>query len=398
MKKITTLFIVFAFLISDCSKGDLVVDNPVQPNVPIEPTKTLQLPTTLYNYANVILPQHFLENVIEGLDQTSVKFSDNTPGNNPITDAGATLGRVLFYDKNLSQNGKMACASCHKQANGFADSRALSLGLGASLTRRNSMTLTNARFNRRGKFLWDERAASLEEQVLMPFQNNIEMGEILTQLTQKINQQDYYKDLFVNAFGDETVTNERVSKALAQFIRSLISTTSPYDVGRANVAHPSEDFPNFTPKENRGKKLFFDPISSGGLACIECHSTEAFINPAFGTTSNGLDAVSTSDLGVFEGNPIERLKGTFKMTTLKNIGVTGPYMHDGRFIDLRSVIEFYNNGIQPHPNLGLILKKADGTPQKFNLTPAQIEEMVAFLLTLTDEEMLVDPKFSDPFQ
>jgi cytochrome c peroxidase len=398
MKKVALSLLVFAFLIVACSKGDQIVENSMPPIVSNEAIKTLQLPDALYNYANIHLPQHLLENVIEGLDQTSVKFSDNTPDNNPITDAGATLGRVLFFDKNLSQNGKIACASCHKQANGFADTRALSLGMGGSVTRRNSMTLTNARFNRRGKFFWDERAASLEEQVLMPFQNNIEMGEMLQQLTQKINQQNYYKDLFINAFGDETVTNDKISKALAQFIRSLISTTSPYDIGRVNVTHPREDFPNYTDQENRGKKLFFDPISSGGMACIECHSTEAFINPAFGTTSNGLDAISSSDLGVFERNPVERLKGTFKMTSLKNIGVTGPYMHDGRFSDLRAVVEFYNSGIQPHPNLGLILKKADGSPQRFNLTPAQIEEMVAFLLTLTDEAMLVDDKFSDPFR
>jgi cytochrome c peroxidase len=398
MKKIAISFLILIFLIVACSKGDLSVEYPTPPNIPIEPIKILQLPIALYNYANVLLPQHFLENVIEGLDQTSVKFSDNTPDDNPITDAGATLGRVLFYDKTLSQNGKIACSTCHQQAKGFADSRALSLGLGGSATRRNSMTLTNARFNRRGKFFWDERAASLEEQVLMPFQNTIEMGEILQQLASKINQQRFYIDLFINAFGDETVTTDRVSKALAQFIRSLISTTSKYDIGRSNVSHPSEDFPNYTPQENRGKKLFFDPIASGGMACIECHSTEAFINPAFGTTSNGIDAVSTSDLGVFEGNPVERLKGTFKMTSLKNIGVTGPYMHDGRFVDLQAVVEFYNSGIQPHPNLGLILKKNDGSPQRFNLTPAQIEEMVAFLLTLTDEAMLVDEKFSDPFK
>jgi cytochrome c peroxidase len=398
MNKIVTIFVVFTFVLVACTKGDLIIDNPTPPIVPIEPIKSLQLPTTLYNYANVALPQHILHNVIEGLDQTSVIFSDNTPDDNPITDAGATLGRVLFYDKNLSQNGRVACASCHKQANGFADSRALSIGMGASVTRRNSMTLTNARFNRRGKFFWDERASSLEEQVLMPFQNNIEMGEILSQLTQKIKAQSYYKDLFVTAFGNETVSNDKISKALAQFIRSLISTTSRYDEGRANVAHPRDDFPNFTTQENKGKKLFFEPISSGGMACIECHSTEAFINPAFGTTSNGLDAVSSSDLGVFESNPLDRLKGTFKMTSLKNIGVTGPYMHDGRLSDLRAVVEFYNSGIQPHPNLGLILKKADGTPQRFNLTPAQIDEMVAFLLTLTDEPMLIDPKLSDPFR
>ena len=381
-----------------CTKGSLTGEGP-SPEVPAaEPAKTPQLPDVAYNYAHIALPHHFSENVIVGLDQTSAKFTDNTPSDNPITDAGATLGRVLFYDKKLSSNGTIACASCHKQAYGFADPATVSRGVGGAVTRRNAMGLTNARFNRRGRFLWDERAATLEQQVLMPLQNPVEMGNSLPQLVDKIQAQPFYKPLFVNAFGSESVTADKVAKALAQFVRSMVSINSPYDVGRAKVADPLVDFPNFTPQENEGKKLFFNPVSKGGMACAECHATEAFINPAFGTTSNGLDTASTSDLGVFESNHLERFKGTFKMTSLKNIAVTAPYMHDGRFATLPAVVDFYDSGVQPHPNLGIVLKNNNGQPLRFHLTPAQKDAMVAFLQTLTDAELLNDPKFGDPFR
>lgn len=391
------LLAVFVFALA-CTKNGQGGDIPGPDVPPPEQTHTPRLPADPYQYADIVLPQHLLQNVVVGLDQTSAKFSDNTPPNNPVTNAGATLGRVLFYDKSLSQNGKVACASCHQQAHGFADPAVVSRGLGGAVTRRNAMGLTNARFNRRGRFLWDESAATLEAQVLMPFQNPVEMGIDLSQIADRVRAQPFYNELFINAFGSPTVSTDRIAKALAQFVRSMVSTTSRYDIGRAGVTNPLLDFPNFTPRENEGKRLFFDPISKGGMACVECHSSEAFINPAFGTTSNGLDSVSGVDLGVFETNRQERFKGTFRTPSLKNIGVTAPYMHDGRFATLEAVVDFYNNGVKPHPNLGIVLKNISGAPHRFHLTPQQKEALVAFMLTLTDEALLEDPKFSDPFK
>lgn len=360
---------------------------------------TPTLPAVRYNYANITLPQHLLVNVLGGIDQASAISSDNTPTSNPTTDAGATLGRVLFYDKNLSQNSTVSCGSCHQQAAGFSDPAKLSAGFLGGKTRRHSMSLANARFYKRGRFFWDERAATLEEQVLMPFQDAVEMGMTLQQVTDRINEQPYYQQLFVDAFGPTaTASSTNVSKALAQFIRSMVSTTSKYDEGRPTVPQPTRNFANFTTSENNGKRLFFLPVANGGLGCVGCHASEAFINPVLGPTSNGIDAVSTTDFGVFEATPLARFSGTFKVPSLKNIAATAPYMHDGRFATLAEVINHYSNGVQNHPNLGIALKDSRGNPVRFNLTQTQKNDLLAFLNTLTDTKMLTDPKFSDPFQ
>lgn len=357
-----------------------------------------KLPPTPYNYSRIVLPQHLLMNVLGGADQVAAVATDNTPTANPTTDAGATLGRVLFYDKNLSQNNTISCASCHQQKAGFSDPAKLSKGFLGGTTRRHSMGLTNARFYKRGRFFWDERAATLEEQVLIPFQDPIEMGMTLTQLTNRINAQPFYKPLFISAFGKNApVTTTNVSKALAQFVRSLVSISSKYDEGRLSVTQPVQNFPNFSTAENNGKRLFFTSITNGGLGCVGCHSGEAFVTPVLGPTINGIDAVSTTDKGLFETFPQPRFVGFFKVPSLKNIGVTAPYMHDGRFATLTDVVNHYNSGIQNHINLGNVLKDPRGNPIRFNLTPVQKNELIAFLNTLTDTKMLADPKFSNPF-
>ena len=179
---------------------------------------TLNLPENLFNYAEVDLPNFFLNN--------DLRREDNTPNNNLITNNGATLGRVLFYDKKLSINNTISCASCHDQSKGFSDSNVLSLGFNGGFTVRNSMGLANAKFYRNGRFFWDERASSLEEQVLLPIQDAVEMGLSLDELETKLQVNAYYKVLFRRAFGDENVTRNRVSLALAQFVRFLVSDQS----------------------------------------------------------------------------------------------------------------------------------------------------------------------------
>jgi len=223
--------------------------------------RTLNLPVTAFNYANIPLPLHYLQNQYPANMpfQSAAVDNDNTPDNNPISDAGATLGRVLFYDTHLSANGTVSCASCHLQAFAFSDPNRLSRGFAGGLTRRHSMGLSNARFYASGKFFWGERADTLEQQVLMPIQDEVEMGMDLTSLVSVVSSQDFYPALFIDAFGDNTISSDRIARALAQFVRSIVSTRSLYDVGRAQVNSPLDDFPNFSRSENLGKRLFNNP-------------------------------------------------------------------------------------------------------------------------------------------
>lgn len=379
-------------------------------------TEVPELPATPHDYAGLILPDHFLTNDLPGNNpfQNAVITNDNTPVGNPITNAGATLGRVLFYDKKLSANGTVACASCHVQANGFSDPRPLSLGFDGGETRRHSMGLTNARFYEPGKFFWDERAETLEDQVLMPFQDPVEMGLTLEQVVSITQAQDYYPSLFTAAFGDDTIDADRIAKALAQFVRSMVSVNSRYDQGRATVNDPLDDFPNFTAAENRGKQLFMDRDNNGTVgsngggpvSCIDCHVSEAFLSPPRGTphasatsaaTNNGLDLVSTTDLGIAETTGNIDDTGRFKVPSLRNIGVTAPYMHDGRFDDLQDVMRFYDRDIESHAQLAQILVGNNGQARRIPLNGQARNDLIAFLHTLTDQSMLTDEKFSDPF-
>jgi cytochrome c peroxidase len=357
------------------------------------------LPTTPYNYIILNLPAAFTTDVVGAPRPTSTNGIDNTPPSNPATDAGATLGRVLFYDVNLSSNRTVSCASCHKQNAGFTDPSVLSVGFAGGLTGRHSMTLINARYYQRGRAFWDERAATMEEQVLLPFQDATEMGMTLTTLLQRINEQTYYAPLFNTAFGDNTVTSDRVSKALAQFVRSIVSYSSKYDAGRAQAATPGAPFPNFTAAENAGKQLFFAATNNGGGGCLGCHTTEAFVNAPGGPENNGLDLASTTDLGAGAPSALNRtnLIGRFKTPSLRNIELTAPYMHDGRFSTLEQVVEHYNSGVQAHPTLSPALKDASGNPIRLNFTATQKSNLVAFLKTLTDNSVATNPKWSNPF-
>ena len=339
------------------------------------PTPTL--PTTSYNYANITLPSHFNNAQITG--------ADNTPTNNPITNAGATLGRVLFYDKRLSANNTIACASCHLQSNGFSDPAQFSTGFAGGLTGRNSMGLANASYFQSGRFFWDERAATLEAQTLMPIQDSVEMGLTLNQLVTKVSAESYYPPLFAQAFGTPEVTSDRISRALAQFVRSMVSYQSKYDQGVVT------NFSNFTAQENQGRQIF-----NGQGRCDNCHTTDLFIAPE--ARNNGLELVSTDNgLGIVTGNPADN--GKFKVPSLRNIALTGPFMHDGRFTTLAEVVEFYNSEVQAHPNLDRRLRQVgpNGPPRRLNLTQAQKDALVAFMETLTDQAFVSDAKFSDPF-
>lgn len=246
------------------------------------------LPLPLADYTSLRLPKHVVA--------ADIKQADNSTNRNVLTNAGATLGRVLFYDRQLSRNNTVSCASCHEQRSGFSDPKALSVGFNGGRTTRNSMGLANLRFTNlkgaRPGFFWDERAATLEAQVLMPIQDQIEMGMKLSELEAKLQKRPYYPPLFSSAFGTPEVTSDRLAQALAQFVRSMVAWNSKFD--RATDAaggNYSAPFENFSDQENLGKSLFIDGI--GGVAemgCAHCH-----IPPTFGMPkafNNGLDLKS----------------------------------------------------------------------------------------------------------
>ncbi len=320
------------------------------------------------------LPQHFLAQGPGG----SVSATDNMLVTNPTTDAGATLGRVLFHDVRLSANDRLACASCHIQSLGFSDSLKLSRGFNGGLTKRHAMGLSNARFYQRGRFFWDERAATLEDQVLAPIQDATEMGMTLDVLALKLAATTYYKPLFTTAFGTPDITSDRIAKALAQYTRSLVSSTSKFDRAFAGGGQPN--FAGFTAQEQQGEALFRT------AGCARCHATNAQVSDDIHNT--GLDATVT-DVGAGAGR--------FKAPSLRNVAVRAPYMHDGRFATLADVVAFYDSGVQPNPNLDNRLRGQNGAPLRLNLSAAQRQSLVAFMQTLTDSAMLSSPKFASPF-
>ncbi len=225
-------------MIIACNKSS---DNTTTPVDPV--AEVLNLPANPFNYANITQPAY--------LNAPNIQGQINTPAGNAITDNGATLGRVLFYDKNLSINNTISCASCHKQANGFSDDAVLSKGFNGGNTGRNSMSLIDAKYYPNGRFFWDQRAASLEDQTLIPIQDMVEMGMTLPQLETKLKGLAYYPVLFNKAFGDNTITSAKIAAALSQFVRSIVSFQSKYDAGRAAfpvvpAPPPNAVFPNFT--------------------------------------------------------------------------------------------------------------------------------------------------------
>ena len=346
---------------------------------------TLDL-NNLANYANPTYPAYYTPAVLA---------NDNTPASNPVTDRGATLGRVLFNDPRLSVNNTIACATCHQQAIGFTDSRQFSAGFtGTVFGTAHAMRLGNVRFYAGQSMFWNKRAASVEAQATQPIQNTIEMGYDSTNggmaaLIAKMQTLPYYPELFQWEFGDSTITEARIQLALAQFERSMVAVNSRFDTGYAAVYNPAApqaglggNFPNYTAQELRGKQLFLTPPNQGGGGCVSCHSAPTFaLDPK--SLSNGLDAGETT---------------IFKAPSLKNIALTGPYMHDGRFQTLTQVVDHYISGIQAGPALDPRLRGPNGQPLQLNLTTADRDAIVAFLGTLSDTSLTTDSKFSSPFK
>lgn len=338
--------------------------------------------TQLANYAAPTLPA-FYDNTVAALD--------NAPNNDPVDDAIATLGRVLFYDTTLSFNDTTSCSSCHQQGAGFDDPGRFSRGFAGGLTDRHAMRLGNVRYFDDGEMFWDRRADSLEDQATQPILHPVEMGWQdnggLAALFTKMQGRDYYPALFTFVYGDAAITQTRIERALAHFQRAMISSDSRWDRAYAQVFNPNgpnrnlnAPLPGFSASENRGRQLFMTNPGQGGAGCARCHRPPTFALDG-NSRSNGLDAGETT---------------VFKSPSLKSIGRSSFFMHDGRFSTLRQVVIHYDRGIQNGPALDNRLRQGN-QPLRLNLSDADIDALVDFMLTLDDTTLAADPRFSNPF-
>jgi cytochrome c peroxidase len=256
------------------------------------------------------------------------------------------------------------------------------------------MRLGNVRYWQPGNMFWDRRAATLEAQATQPIQHPVEMGFDasnggLAALLTKMQGLAYYPELFAFAFGDAAITEDRIQRALAQFQRGMVSVNSRWDSGFAQVYSPAlpdrgrdSDIATFTVQENRGRHLFMAGPQQGGLACAGCHVPPTFALAA-NARSNGLDAGETV---------------LFKSPSLKSVGLSSAFMHDGRFSSLEQVVEHYNSGVRDGPALDNRLRTPDGRPRVLNLAEADKAALAAFLRTLDDGVLAADPRFSSPFR
>ena len=345
----------------------------------------------------------------------SVKFGEHLSRTGifprPVDNDKAALGRVLFYDKNLSKDGTISCASCHKQELGFADNTQFSRGVFDRSTERNSFALssvanfsayygTDLNGSSAIRFFWDNRAGTVAEQAAATLSNPKEMNMEMHEVLGAVQSLEYYKPLFKMAYNDEAVTAERITEAISDFINAMGSVNSRFDREADKAVAVSSmwgnlepalrpAFSGFSAQENRGKELFINN-------CASCHSANQGRPPLF-NANNGLDE-STVDAGVggFTNQPYEM--GTFKVPTLRNVALTAPYMHDGRFNSLEEVVEHYNAGVKTHPNLHPDLKNPTGQPKRLNLSQQDKDALVAFLHTLTDPSVASDERFSNPFK
>lgn len=381
MRKSTLAILTVAALVTGCGKEEVFT---VRQDVP-------GLPEVPHAYKGQVFPSH------QGWTPSQL---------DGITDEAATLGRVLFYDTRLSVSNTISCGSCHLQGHAFADRERFSAGFRGVHTKRNSQPVFNLRLGgiaSTGLF-WDTRAEFLSEQVLMPVFDHVEMGmSDIGQVIHRVSGADYYPALFERAYGSPEVTEEGIRTALHDFLTSMISMESKYD--RAMNLGPEQVL---TGAERLGLEIY-----EGKGRCSSCHGIRDLV--PWGIANIGLD-MDYADNGVGGWMNEPRYSGLFKIPSLRNIAITAPYMHDGRFATLDEVIEHYNSGVRPHINLDFRLRAHNAwddsqffdspplnpmtsgmEPVRLNLTEMEKSALKAFLHTLTDYTLLNDPKFSDPF-
>ena len=367
--------------------GDPGNQTATYPSVAAYTTLNLNAPV---NYASPSLPVHYDAALLSTRNQTAA---------NVVTDKGATLGRVLFNDVRLSFNNTKSCASCHAQTNGFVDQNQFSTGFAGGLTTAHAMRLGNVAFYRGNSMFWDKRATSVEDQATDPIQNATEMGFDaahggIAALITKMQSLPYYPELFAWVYGDSSITEVRIQNALAQFQRSMISSNSKWDrayavVYAANGAvNSAQNFARslagnnipvtnrFTANEDSGRDLFMRAPNNGGKGCAGCHEPPTFsLEP--NSKSNGLDAGETV---------------IFKSPSLKNVELSGRFMHDGRFNTLEQVLAHYATGVKAGTARDNRLPVGG-----IGMTAQEQADIIAFLKTLTDTTLNTDTKFATPF-
>lgn len=347
--------------------------------------------------ASVTLPQHLNPfGSEEALTQTSSEARK------------ALLGRVLFYDKQLSATGETSCATCHKQEIAFSDDLAFSEGINGAVTKRNSIALgsvpsfapsisgygstgDNFRTSVDGevKFFWDERANTIKEQSELTIADELEMGRNIHNLSDELKNQEIYQILTMKAFGTTDLTPDRITLALERFTSSIVSLDTPFDE-LANELFLGLPASTATQSERRGMQIF-------GQNCASCHGSQ-MSKPSVFVANNGLEEVYT-DKGIGDRTGAFRDDGVFKVPFLRNVALTAPYMHDGRFATLREVIDHYSEGIANHPNLHRNLRtNFQGEAIKMNFSEQDKIDLIRFLEMTTDQSVLVAERFSDPFR
>ena len=347
-----------------------------------------QLPEEAFPYSDIQLPEHFLNDSIDGfgydvgeVDSTRFDFIDNDI---------ATLGRVLFYDKKLSALENISCASCHEQKFSFADDKVLSEGVN-TLTKRNSMALNDIGWTDNHSFFWDMSETDLREMIVLPLKDENEIGADIDEVVIKLQATSYYPDLFVKAFGTNNINEIMIVEALAHFMSSMTTFNSKFDEASNN------GFNNFSDEEMLGLLLF-------DFQCGFCH-IQGDLSEMFGIFpedeihmaeffpemfTNGLPILpGEDDNGA--GEWLDGFDRLYKVPTLRNIELTGPYMHDGRFETLEEVVKYYSEDVGINDHQWFIPEGGYG------FTDDEQQALVAFLKTLTDQSFIEDEKFSNPF-
>jgi len=333
--------------------------------------------------------QNTIENPAYVLDYGTMPKPDQ-PSDNPLTVEGVKLGRMLFYEKALSGDGTQSCAGCHRQGNAFSDTAKFSTGIAGMQGGRQAMAIFNMLWNK-NEFFWDGRAHLLRDQSIMPIQDPLEMNETLENVVTKLSAMNTYTEQFNRAFGSSEINPTTISLALEQFMNSIVSHQSKYDEfldGKTQLS----------PSEERGRKLFFAEYNEffpneSGADCAHCHSGANFDSGRY--TNNGLDSSNSfKDAGRFKvtGNPKDQ--AAFKITSLRNIALTPPYMHDGRFATLEEVVDHYDHDIKGSPSLDPALANTKKTGLMLDAT--EKADLIAFLKTLTDYALVNDLRYTDP--
>ncbi|MDG1158875.1 MAG: cytochrome c peroxidase [Flavobacteriales bacterium] len=309
------------------------------------------------------------------------------PADNPLTVQGVKLGKMLFHETLLSADNSQACASCHLQANAFSDPLQFSIGVQGLPGERHSMSVFNMAWNNNG-FFWDGRAPELRDQAILPILDELEMDETLENVIEKLGAEENYRHQFIRAFGSEEITAEKIALALEQFMFSIVSVDSKYD----RFLQGTEEL---TESEERGRLLFFAEYNpffpeDSGADCAHCHSGINFENDQY--MNNGLDSeAEITDEGRKNVTGLDEDRARFKVTSLRNIAESAPYMHDGRFNTLEEVIAHYNEGIQASNSVDPAILATSETG--LMLTDQDIQDLIAFLHTLSDEIFLSNPAY-----